>query len=197
MGRAYQRMLLMLNLLVFAGILWAGYWVIQDWRAVERVAPEVSSGFSPSGELDDRRRGKDEAHKDVRRLMQQDIFGTTPVRASSNPIATPEREEVRATDLNLRLHGTVIGRDRPSYAIIGREREKQQELYFEDDYVNDARILRILPDRVIIDRSGERQALLLHPESGSGGKPGVGVEQTGRTGTGRPEKPRSKNQGIP
>jgi general secretion pathway protein C len=102
-------------------------------------------------------------------IVERDIFQTN---ISSD--ATPEEmtvENIKPTEKNLKLWGTVVGND-PSraYAIIEepgkKRRQRNQHLYRHDDIVQGAQIKKILREKVILSVNGNNEILhIVEPQS--------------------------------
>ena len=70
-------------------------------------------------------------------------------------------EQRPATDLKLELKGTITGDPKHSFAIIEDNDKKKQDLYRLNDTIKDAKLVKILEDKVIILRNGQEEALLM------------------------------------
>ena len=102
-------------------------------------------------------------------IVERDIFQT---RKSID--ATDEKiiiEKIKPTEKNLKLWGTVVGKD-PSraYAIIEepskKRRRENQRLYRHGDIVQGAQIKKILREKVILSVNGNNEILrIVDPQS--------------------------------
>lgn len=98
---------------------------------------------------------------DYNPIIQRNLFKT---QAEAVPVAEEETETVdidnlKQTDLSLKLWGTVSG-DRPSaYAVIEDTKARKQNLYREGDAIQDATVKMILREKVILTRNGEDEVL--------------------------------------
>ena len=102
-------------------------------------------------------------------IVDRDIFQT-----NSNVDTTAEKiivENVKPTEMNLKLWGTVVGND-PSraYAIIEepskKRRRENQHLYRHGDIVQGAQIKKILREKVILSVNGNNEILhIVEPQS--------------------------------
>ncbi len=94
-------------------------------------------------------------------IVERNLFKT---QAEAPPVAEEETESVdienlKQTDLSLKLWGTVSG-DRPSaYAVIEDTKARKQNLYREGDTIQDATVKMILREKVILTRNGEDEVL--------------------------------------
>ncbi len=104
-------------------------------------------------------------------IVNRDIFQT-----QTEKTAVPEKiavENIKPTEKNLKLWGTVVGNDPASaYAIIeepGKGRRQQtQILYKHGDMVQGAEIKKILREKIILSVNGENEVLrIVKPQSSS------------------------------
>jgi general secretion pathway protein C len=107
-------------------------------------------------------------------IIQRNLFKTM---AEVQPAVEKEAEAVdienlKQTDLSLKLWGTVSG-DRPSaYAVIEDTKARKQNLYREGDAIQDASVKMILREKVILTRNGEDEVLAMEKRlAGAGGAP--------------------------
>lgn len=76
-----------------------------------------------------------------------------------------ETEDVPLTDLKLTLKGTVVGSKELSFAIIEDGKLKSQNLYhLEDSISSGVTLSAIHEDRVVINRNGNKELLLMFEE---------------------------------
>jgi general secretion pathway protein C len=108
-------------------------------------------------------------------IVERDIFHT---RASS--IAPAEKiivENIRPTEKNLKLWGTVVANDPArAYAIIEEpgknSRQRTQTLYKHGDVVQGAEIKKILREKIILSVNGENEILhIAKPQSSRFSRP--------------------------
>ena len=123
-------------------------------------------------------------------IVRQDIFDTRIQKKTPPPKPPPpEPEEIEVTRLNLELMGTAVGEAGDSYAVIARGRAPEGEVYRVDDMVQNARLLEILEDRVILEVNGDKQALVLQYEMGpEGSRAGLRAPSAGRSGQDRRQR---------
>jgi glutathione reductase (NADPH) len=115
-----------------------------------------------------------------------DIFRTNkPVEPARPRVPEPVLQETR---LNLRLKGTVVGEDTPSYAMIYDSRTRKEEMYRVDEYVQGVRIERIRPDGVILQGEEGRELLRLAEPDPKGRPPRQGPKQPSRKRRPGPEQ---------
>jgi general secretion pathway protein C len=102
-------------------------------------------------------------------IIERDIFGTKKsIDATAEKIII---EQIKATEKNLKLWGTVVGSD-PSraYAIIEEpgtnRRRKNQHLFRHGDIIQGAQIKKILREKVILSVNGNNEILrIVDPQS--------------------------------
>jgi general secretion pathway protein C len=104
-------------------------------------------------------------------IVERDIFNTkTSTKATAEKVIA---ENLKPTERNLKLWGTVVGDDPAnSIAIIEepgtRRRRVNQSLYRHGDTVQGARIKKILREKIILSVKGENEILYIAtPQSSS------------------------------
>jgi type II secretion system protein C len=95
-------------------------------------------------------------------VADQDIFRTSRTDAGE-PLE--QAEELEITPLNLKLKGVVLGLEAASFAVIYDEQSKKEDLYYLNDYIQGARMVQVMPDRIILSRQGKQEVLMLEVES--------------------------------
>lgn len=124
-------------------------------------------------------------------IARRNIFsmGESPKKtvvpeAPKGPVETP---------LNLKLKGTAISPGGLALAMIEDPSQRREDLYIVGDKIQDAQITRILPNQVILQRSGREESLSLFSEAHSkgGGKPPQPASQV------QPPRPGSASQAKP
>lgn len=101
---------------------------------------------------------------DITAIVNAHLFGVPP--QSGDP------SDVPATTANLMLAGTLAGREPDhGWAIIGASGQTARVYATGASLPGGARLYAVYPDRVILDRSGARESLLL-PRLSSGGGAG-------------------------
>ena len=108
-----------------------------------------------------------------RAITERNLFNTNPdIKA---PVREINVDNLKETDLKLKLWGTVTGQDRKAYAVIEDTKTRQQQLYRIGDSIQDATVKLILRQKVVLN-VGDRDEIL-------------GMEEIGAAKTGR-ESPR-------
>ncbi len=88
------------------------------------------------------------------------------------------------TELKLVLKGTVVGSKERSFAIIEDSKLRTQNLYhLNDSITSGVTLTTIFKDRVVINRSGSKELLMMFQESPSGAKETTPRTRAGTTPT--------------
>lgn len=123
-----------------------------------RPAPETGTAAAPVDET----AGRPLAHYGT--IAERNLFQTpdqnAPPKKAPPPKPSKSLDELKQTDLELRLYGTVTG-DKVAYAVIRDQRARRQELFRVGDTIQDATIQEILRNRIVLRRNGEREVLQL------------------------------------
>jgi len=127
------------------------------WRLLgsgESASQDVSAGLpSPA------------AGVDIAAIVNAHLFGVAP--QSGDPSDAP------ATTANLTLAGTLAGREPENgWAIIGASGQAARVYATGASLPGGAKLFAVYPDRVILDRNGSRESLML-PRLAGGGAGGV------------------------
>ncbi|MDX1764365.1 MAG: type II secretion system protein N [bacterium] len=100
------------------------------------------------------------------KITERNLFQNA---SSSEPEEPEETETVPVTDLKLVLKGTVVGSEGRSFAVIEDQKLRTQNLFHLDDTISSGVTLSsIHPDRVVINRNGEKELLLMFQEPKGG-----------------------------
>jgi type II secretion system protein C len=170
-----QRLLLLGNILLSGLILWAAVSIvitfISNWHSGDSALSEPSKMPMPKNHISSQAKHL----QDYALIVSKDVFHTAKVAATAT--GGKRTEDINETKLNLELTGTVVGEGRESRAFILDGESGEEGLYYANDYVMGARILKIMKDRVILNVGGREEALLMEtlnqkkPQTAS--KPGV------------------------
>jgi type II secretory pathway component PulC len=131
--------------------------------------------------------------EDYALIASKDVFHTAKQVAKTG--SKGQAEEIKVTELNLELKGTVVGEGKESYAFILDKGSKNEEVYYRNDFVMGAQILRIMKGRVIMNVDGREEALLMMDESRTLPEMGPGEEKTGAEAV-KPAEQRPASQGA-
>jgi general secretion pathway protein C len=82
-----------------------------------------------------------------RAIAKRNLFNTRPdIEAPAQAINV---DDLKKTDLNLKLWGTVTGQDRRAYAVIEDTKTRQQNLYRIGDSIQNATVKLILRQKIV------------------------------------------------
>lgn len=164
-----RKFLLLVNIFLTGLILWMAASIIMPWVFSKQ------KGKEPKAEVL-RTKGPENAVsrtsrniKYYQRIIDGDIFKTK--KGAPKPIeikadnADEDVKDVKISDLDLKLMGTVIGQNQESCAVIFDGSTKKEDYYFLNNFVQDARIVRIFSDKVILSKEGKEEALVMSYES--------------------------------
>jgi type II secretory pathway component PulC len=154
-----KRMLLVGNILLLGFIVWAGVSIIitfiSNWHSAEPALSVLSKMSMPKNHTS----SKDKRLEDYALIVSKDIFHTT--KETSATALNKRIEDIGKTELNLELKGTVVGEGKDSYAFILNNESGTEALYYPNDYVMGAQILKILKDRIVLNVDGKAESLLM------------------------------------
>ena len=98
-------------------------------------------------------------------ITKRNLFNTNPDTAAA-PAQTINLDNLKETDLNLKLWGTVTGKGRRAYAVIEDTKTRQQNLYRVGDSIQDATLKLILRQKVVLSVN-DRDEVLGMEEAGT------------------------------
>lgn len=93
-----------------------------------------------------------------RLVNERNLFNIKEEAPQKAPVKV-DVEELKQTQLKLKLWGTVISGERDSYAVIEDEKERSQNLYKVDDQIQNAVIKEIHREKVVLVVNGEFEIL--------------------------------------
>ena len=97
-------------------------------------------------------------------ITKRNLFNTNPdIKAPTQALNV---DNLKKTDLNLKLWGTVTGQDRKAYAVIEDTKTRKQQLYHLGDNIQDATVKLILRQKVVLS-VGDRDEILGMEEIGA------------------------------
>ena len=103
-------------------------------------------------------------------IAQRNLFNTNPDTVA--PEQTINVDNLKETDLKLKLWGTVAGEGRRAYAVIEDTKTKEQSLYRTGDSIQNATLKMILRQKVVLSVNGQDEILGME-EPGSVKRGGV------------------------
>ena len=149
------------GLLITAGVYFgvsAFYTVGTAWLGPGEM-PQAHSGKVAFKQQDD-----NPPLSSYRVIANRNLFNTRPgIEAPTQAINV---DDLKKTDLNLKLWGTVTGQDRRAYAVIEDTKTRKQQLYHLGDSIQDATVKLILRQKVVLS-VGDRDEILGMEEIGA------------------------------
>ncbi|WP_373498074.1 type II secretion system protein GspC [Desulfococcus sp.] len=105
-------------------------------------------------------------------IGKRNIFKTADPAASGSAETKPPADvsELKETELNLKLWGTVSGEGEKTYAVIEDQQKRIQNLYRENDSIMGATVKRIMREKVVLTVGGKDEVLAME-KTGSGELP--------------------------
>ena len=91
-------------------------------------------------------------------ITKRNLFNTNPDTTAA-PAKTINLDNLKETDLKLKLWGTVTGKGRRAYAVIEDTKTRQQNLYRVGDSVQDATLKLILRQKVVLSVNDRDEVL--------------------------------------
>jgi type II secretory pathway component PulC len=159
-----KRFLLLSNILLTGLVIWAGVSIVATWASNRQAADSALAAPAKTPIPRDLISFKGKRLEDYGLIASRDVFHTT--KEMSKRGAKGAREEIKVTELNLELKGTVVGDGKgSSYAFILDKESGKEEVYYANDFVMGARIAAIVKGRVILNVDGREEALLMVDES--------------------------------
>jgi general secretion pathway protein C len=191
-----KRFLLFGNIFLSGLIIWVGISIVTTWASSRKAEDSVLSVPAKTSNPKDLASSKGKRLEDYALITTKDVFHTTKETAKTGKTAGKDQTgDVKLTDLDLELKGTVVGDGKDSYAFILERGSRKEEVYYVNDFVMGAQILRILRGRVILNVDGKEEALLMVDESRT--LPEMGsAEEKAEPEMVRPTERRSGSQGA-
>lgn len=159
-----RRLALLVNMFLGALILWVAADIVLTWvsspEGNDRPSIPENKKTGATGILTQ----QPKRLASFQSIVAQNVFKTSGAEARSG--SEKRIEEIESTKLNLKLKGTVLGENGSSYAIIEDGKDRVQDLYYLNSFVQGAQIVKILADRVILKFEGRDEALIMSDESG-------------------------------
>jgi hypothetical protein len=137
----WRRFLLAANVLLVALAGWMIVKIVLSWSLPEKKRlppPQASQEVAGQGSgYVEGQRGLEQ----YREIVQKDVFKTTRDALKQRKEEARTEKEIKMTDLNLTLKGTIVGENQESYAIIMLGEKKTEDLFYVNDSVMGARIV--------------------------------------------------------
>jgi general secretion pathway protein C len=123
-------------------------------------------------------------------ITRRNLFNTRPDTAAA-PAQTIDLDDLKETDLKLKLWGTVTGGGRKAYAVIEDTKTREQNLYRIGDTIQDATLKLILRQKVVLSVN-DRDEVLGMEEAGTA-KSSASGPRVARKAASPPKLPVSPN----
>jgi type II secretory pathway component PulC len=188
-----KRFLVLGNILLSGLIIWVGVSIVSTWASSRRAGDTALSVPAKTSSPKDLTSSKGKRLEDYALITAKDVFHTT--KDTVKAAGKDQAEEIKVTELNLELKGTVVGDGKDSYAFILDRGSRKEEVYYLNDFVMGAQILRISKGRVILDVDGKEEALLMVDESRTLPEMGSPEEKAGAPVV-KPAEQRPPSQGV-
>ena len=101
-------------------------------------------------------------------ISERNLFNTDTKAASPQP-AKMDIENLKQTDMQLKLWGTVAGEGRRAYAVIEDTKAREQNLYRIGDSIQNATVKMILRQKVILTVNNQDEVLAMEEPSSAQG----------------------------
>jgi type II secretion system protein C len=154
-----QRFLL-LGIVILSGlIIWVGISIVvtfvSNWHSEDTALSVPSKMPMPKNAKSSTLKRVE----DYALIISKDVFHTA--KDTAKITGKKRMEDIGETELNLELTGTVLGEGKESRAFILDGDAGKEAVYYVDEYVKGAQILKIMKDRVILNVGGKEEALLM------------------------------------
>ncbi|MGD8898714.1 MAG: type II secretion system protein GspC [Desulfobacterales bacterium] len=103
-------------------------------------------------------------------IARRNLFNTNPQGAA--PVQKINVDDLKETDLKLKLWGTVAGKERGAYAVIEDTKTREQNLYRTGDTIQNATVKMILRQKVVLNVDGRDEILGMEEIGSSRGRRG-------------------------
>lgn len=108
-------------------------------------------------------------------IVQRDLF--TAAISGTEERTESDQDKPRAANVTFKLKGTVVVSSGSSYAIIEDPASKKEELFHENDAVQGYKIVKIMRNKVIVDKDGVEEVVeVVEEEQRSSAKPASPVQ---------------------
>ena len=119
---------------------------------------------------------------DYKAIAERNIFnsGTEAIAPKTQKV---DIEQLKQTDMKLKLWGTVTGQKGRDYAVIEDTKTRQQNLYHAGDTIQNAVVKLILREKVVLNVNDRDEILAMEEISSRGGSAGK-TQKRARTSSG-------------
>jgi type II secretory pathway component PulC len=159
----FKKPLLLINICLAILVLCIALNTFHTWNSKRHEKIRLQAEVFRTKRLNGKTSAKPKKPGDYEVIIRRDIFKTKKVPQKA---ITEQEKTIKITDLNLKLMGTVVGKDRDCFAIILDGSTKKLDLYHLNDFIQGTRIVGILSDRVILNLEGREEYLMFTDEPG-------------------------------
>ena len=108
---------------------------------------------------------------DYAAITKRNIFNTSTQEQEAASVVKSELnlEQLKQTDLKLKLWGTVFGRNEGDYAVIEDTKAREQNLYQTGDTIQNAVVKLILREKVVLKVGDSDEILAMEENTGRSG----------------------------
>ena len=153
-----KRYLLLINICFAVLILWVASNIVLTWASKKQSSRVPSISQEEPTKMVETSPERLKRIQDYQSIIRHDMFDTT---VGGPAVQVKKEQPIKSTELDLKLKGTVVGENRNSYAIILDGKTNKEDLYFLNDFVQGARIVQVLRDRVVIEVKGGKEVLVM------------------------------------
>ena len=107
---------------------------------------------------------------DYAAITKRNIFNSSTQEQGTAPVVEKklDLENLKQTDLKLKLWGTVTGQNEGAYAVIEDSKARKQNLYRAGDTIQNAVVKLILREKVILKVGDDDEILAMEENTGQG-----------------------------
>lgn len=157
----FKKPLLIINICLAVLVLCIALNTFHTWNDKRHEKTRLRNEVLRTKSLNGTPSAKPKKPEDYVTIIHRDIFKTKKVPQKAS---TEQEKTIKITDLNLKLIGTVVGKERDCFAIILDGSTKKLDLYHLNDFIQGTRIVGILSDRVILNLEGREEYLMFTDE---------------------------------
>lgn len=108
---------------------------------------------------------------DYAAITKRNIFNSSTREQKADPVVEKQLdlENLKQTDLKLKLWGTVTGQNEEAYAVIEDSKTREQNLYRAGDTIQNAVVKLIFREKVVLKVGDEDEILAMEENTGQGG----------------------------
>ncbi len=118
-------------------------------------------------------------------IIDRNLFKTGMEAGEKKRLDSVNLDEIKPTELNLKLWGTVTGLTAYAFAVIEETKNRTQSLYRTGDTIQNATVKLILREKVVLNVNGRDEILEIEELDGPK-KPGLTAFSSGSIGSSGP-----------